>query len=183
MGRFKTYLETIARANNLGNGVEWGFYPGMLQDSREKWWDDFGLRHAAHEGIDICFFRTDNREIRHLEKTALIPSMDQGLVLNRVDDFLGQTLVVAHEGIVGLSQKIVFVYSHLEIEKSLVPGCRIKKGEIIAQVFDTGRKGSKLLPHLHLSCFELIQMPPWDSLDWHLFSNREKIFPINPVFI
>jgi len=183
MGRFTAYLEAIARANGLGQGVEWLFYPGMLLDSREKWWDDFGLRHAAHEGIDICFFRTGHRKISHLKKTALIPAMDKGVVMNRVDDFLGQTLVVAHGGIAGLSQKVIFIYSHLEIEKNLVPGCRVEKGQIIAQVFDTGLKGSKLLPHLHFSCFELMEMPLWSSLDWHLFSNQEKLIPINPVFI
>ncbi len=183
MGRFKAYLEAIARANGLGDGVEWLFYPGMLLESREKWWDDFRLRHAAHEGIDICFFRNISGHITSLGKKALVPALDHGIILNIVDDFLGQTLVISQGGNDRVPGNRLLVYSHLEIDQTLAPGHWVEKGQILAHLFDTRQKGSKLLPHLHLSWGELIRMPPWDCLDWHLFSNREKITLMNPVFI
>jgi hypothetical protein len=183
MIRFRQYLSSIAKANTLGDNVEWLFYPGMLQDSWKKWWDDFAMRHAAHEGIDICFFRTRSKEIGRLDKNAPIPAMDKGIVLNIADDFLGQTLVMAKEKPGTFFPKLIFVYSHLKIEKDLVPGDRVKKGQIIGQVFDTSQKPSKLFPHLHLSCIELMQKIPFNELDWNLFSDRENVNLINPVFI
>jgi len=188
MIKFKRYLSAIARVNGLGDNIEWLFYPGMLQDSWGKWWDDFGLRHAAHEGVDICFFRTRtekalDKTIGRLDKNTDVPAMDKGIVLNIADDFLGQTLVLAREKLDDFSPKLIFVYSHLEINKGIVPGCRVEKEQIIGQVFDTSRIPSKLFPHLHLSCIELRGKTPLENLNWDLFPDREKVNLINPVFI
>ena len=186
--KFERYLSSIARANGLGDNIEWLFYPGMLQDSWGKWWDDFGLRHAAHEGIDICFFRTCSykarpNEIKRLNKNTNVPAMDKGIVRNIVDDFLGQSLVMAKEEVESDFPEPIFVYSHLEIRKGIVPGCRVEKEEILGQVFDTNKKLSKLFPHLHLSCIELKEKTPLENLNWNLFSDRGKVNLINPVFI
>ena len=182
MKGFPRYLAALAMANGLGSKITWLFFPGMLQESYAKWWDDFGTRPCAHEGIDICFFRKD-KEIRPLVKNAKIPAIDNGLVLNRCEDFLGESLVIAHEGIHPPSPRVVFVYSHLEIEKKLVPGCRVEKEQVIARTFDTRKKRSKLLSHLHLSCVELTDEIPLAGLDWELFPDREKVNLMNPLFI
>ena len=89
MKKFTQYLAALARANALGEQVNWLFYPGMLQESRAKWWDDFAWRPKAHEGIDICFYRKGKEKITPLAKNAHIPAMDKGLILNRCEDFLG----------------------------------------------------------------------------------------------
>jgi Peptidase family M23 len=182
MKRFTRYLADLARVNGLKEGTQWLFYPGMLQESFDKWWANFGRRPAAHEGIDICYFRQE-KKMTHLADSLLIPAMEDGIVLNQCDDFLGQSLVISHDGFNHFSQRVVFVYSHLAVEKEIVPGGRVEKGQIIARVFDTGKIGSKLLPHLHLSCVELMEKTPLKDLNWHLFSNRDKIHLINPVFI
>jgi len=182
MERFARYLVSLAHANGLRGEVSWLFYPGMLQESFDKWWDDFGTRPTAHEGVDICFFREDKKNCC-LAKDALIPAMDKGVILNRCKDFLGESLVIAHDCFNHFSTRVLFVYSHLAIEKELLPGCRIEKGQIIAKVFDTSQKRSRLLPHLHLSCIELMGDTRQDALDWNLFSDRKKINLINPIFI
>jgi hypothetical protein len=181
--RFPQYLAALAQANGLGSNITWHFFPGMLLESCAKWWDDFGERPCAHEGIDICFFREGKGNITSLSKNASVPSMGNGLILNRCRDFLGESLVIAHEGFDHFSPKVVFVYSHLEIGKELVPGCRIEKGQIIAHTFDTAKKRSKLLSHLHLSCIELRENTPLEALDWDLFPDRNTVNLINPVFI
>jgi len=183
MKRFSRYLAALSRANALGDHVEWLFYPGMLQESRDKWWDDFGRRPCAHEGMDICFYRTKTKKMNHLSKTAQIPAMDNGIVLNICNDFLGQSLVVTHGKETFGSPDVILVYSHLEIQKNIAPGSRLEKDQIIARVFDTSQKQSKLLPHLHISCIELTRQTPVDALDWGLFADREKVNLINPVFI
>jgi len=183
MEHFSRYLEALAGANGIGNNITWLFYPGMLLESRAKWWGDFGKRSCAHEGIDICFFRKGNREITPLAKNANIPAIDKGLILNRCKDFLGESLVISHEGVHSLYPKVVFVYSHLEIEKELVPGCRIEKDQVIARTFDTSKKRSNLLSHLHLSCVELMEEVPLEDLNWNLFPDRGKVNLINPLFV
>jgi len=183
MPNFSQFLEALARANGLGDKITWLFYPGMLLDSYDKWWDDFGKRPCAHEGIDITFFRKGGGKITPLAKNANIPAMDKGLILNRCKDFLGESLVIAHEGVLPLSPKVVFVYSHLEIKKNLVPGCRVEKDQVIGRTFDTSKKQSKLLSHLHLSCVELMDKVPLADLNWDLFPDRGKVNLINPFFI
>ena len=183
MAHFSQFLEALVRANGLGDKITWLFYPGMLLDSYGKWWDDFGKRPCAHEGIDICFFREGSKKITPLAKNANIPAMDKGLILNRCKDFLGESLVIAHEGICSLSPKVVFVYSHLEIEKTLVPGCQVERDQVIGRTFDTSKKQSKLLSHLHLSCVELMDKVPLADLNWDLFPDRGKVNLINPFFI
>jgi hypothetical protein len=180
--RFFPYLSTLARANGLDDRVKWFFYPGMLQDSPYKWWADFGRRPKTHEGIDICFFK-EGKKMSCLAKDALVPAMGSGLILNRCEDFLGETLVVGHEKFDYFSSKLIFVYSHLKIQENLKPGSRIEKGQIIARIFDTSQKQSKLLPHLHFSCMEPMENIPFHDLNWNLFSNRRKVNLINPVYI
>ncbi|MBF0468424.1 MAG: hypothetical protein HQK61_06010 [Desulfamplus sp.] len=91
--------------NNLpiSDAGEWLFYPGMLFGSHAKWWADWGCRYTPHEGVDIAFYRTSNKhyrtfnkDIATLDSTVMVPAMADGVILNICDDFLGQSVVVAH---------------------------------------------------------------------------------------
>ncbi len=181
--KFKTYLETIALANGLEKNVQWMFYPGMLQDSRAKWWDDFLTRHAYHEGIDICFHRDPAQKEMKFHWGLKVPAFDRGTILNICKDFLGQSLIVEHDGYENLPLRVVFVYSHIDPEPGLSPGSRIQKGQIIARVSDTRPQKSKLISHLHLSCIELGRDIAFEQLNWDLFPSRDQVNLINPVFI
>lgn len=195
MDLFSRYLDSIAEMNNLGDGsaqVRWYFYPGMLQDSPDKWWADFGFRHASHEGIDICFYNS-GKGVRALEPGARIPALDDGVVLNISNDLLGQSIAVSYNP--GLSQNSILskndsvqltpilVYSHLEPCPELAQGDRVSKGQRIATIFDTRKKKSKLLSHLHLSCLLIFAGFLSDELDWSLFADRGQVTYINPVFL
>ena len=183
MTRFKQYLSSIASANNLKDGIEWVFYPGMLLDSKSKWWGDFKTRHAAHEGIDICFFRTFDKTIRCLKPGAVVPAWSTGTVINLCEDFLGHTLVVEPENTAGGPTRMLEVFSHLAPCEGITPGTRVSAGRIIARTFDTRTKGLPLLPHLHVSCIEVASHIPFEALNWSLFPLREKVNVINPVFV
>ncbi len=189
MKLFSDYLNTIARANGLGNSdglpakkVDWLFYTGMLPESREKWWADFSLRHAAHEGIDICFYRTGSH-IAALAPGARVPAMVGGIILNISNDLLGKSMAVSLDSGGAGADTPILVYSHLEPAPGLFPGDRISKGQIIANTFDARLKKSRLLSHLHLSC--VLIPPPVENtaLDWSLFANRNKVTYVNPVFL
>ncbi len=202
MSVFTDYLGDLARANRIddkNNPLTWYFYPGMLQDSWDKWWADWKIRHACHEGIDICFY-SQAGQIKPLPPGTQVPAVAGGTVLNISKDLLGQSIVVSyHPELCGKgagselqpsrpdpSKPItgpVLVYSHTAPVPELSPGDQINKNQIIAGIFDTRTIKSKLLSHLHLSCI-LIQEPcPADMLSWHLFADRKKVTYVNPVFL
>ncbi|MEE4362528.1 MAG: hypothetical protein V2J08_01270 [Desulfotignum sp.] len=183
MTRFKQYLSSIATANSLKDVIEWVFYPGMLLDSKSKWWGDFKTRHAAHEGIDICFFRTCDKTIHRLAPGTVVPAWSTGTVVNLCEDFLGHTLVVEPDYTAGGPTRVLEVFSHLAPCDEMTPGTRVGAGRIIARTFDTRIKGSPLLSHLHVSCIEVASHIPFAALNWSLFPLREKVNVINPVFI
>lgn len=183
MKKFSDYLSTVARANGLGNGsLDWLFYTGMLQDSQEKWWADFGRRHAVHEGIDICFYKSCGK-IEALEPGARVPALADGIILNLSSDLLGQSMAVSYDpGHPGQDTPIL-VYSHLEPDPGLAPGDRISTGQIIGGTFDARLKKSRLLSHLHISCVLIPSPIEKTALDWSLFSDRGRVTYVNPVFI
>ena len=194
MKAFPRYLDRIASVNGLSpdtggtgdTGIDWLFYPGMLQDSPDKWWADFGRRHAVHEGIDICFYR-DNNQIAALPPGSRVPAMFDGTLLNVADDLLGRTMVISYTPpgfpLSGFGGKnLVMVYSHLDVDRDLVPGTGISRDRIIGRTFDTRTKKSKLLSHIHLSCM-IVPETPHEDLNWSLFPDRKQVEYINPVFL
>ncbi|MDT8380344.1 MAG: hypothetical protein RQ739_15785 [Desulfotignum sp.] len=184
MSCFKQYLAAVSSANSLGHDTEWLFYPGMLPDSRLKWWGNFGSRPAAHEGIDICFYRAGGSGlIRSLPAGARVPAWSSGTVINMCGDFLGTSLVMELETVLSQRTRILEIYSHLTVGDAMTPGTRIHTGQIIARITDTRAKGSVLPPHLHLSCIEVPAHIPADKLDWSLFARREKVNVLHPVFM
>ena len=193
MMSFPAYLDRIARVNGLdlpdeksGNdplaAIQWPFYPGMLQDSPEKWWADFGLRHARHEGIDICFYWKKGR-ISTLAPGTRVPAMASGTLLNISQDLLGHTLVVSFDTREKEDARVILVYSHTVPDPALSIGQKVREGQVIARTFDTRIKRSKLLSHLHLSCIIIPAKVPDKSLDWSLFADRRRVTHINPVFL
>ncbi len=183
MSGFKQYLAAVASANRLGPDIEWVFHPGMLPESRRKWWGDFKTRPAAHEGIDICFYRTRTGPVRQLPAGARVPAWSSGTVLNICNDFLGTTLVMAPEIFMSESTRILEVYSHLYVCDEITPGSHLRTGQIIARTADTHATGSVLPPHLHLSCIEVPASICTSEMNWTLFPRRDKVNVLNPVFM
>ena len=200
MSKFSDYLEAISKINDLGNGfsgdllknlpsnsansskVQWLFHSGMLFSSQDKWWGDFGCRHAAHEGIDITFYRTDQNKILCFDDSIKVPAMDDGILLNICDDFLAKTLVIKCKDVTSSNRQILFAYAHISPEKNLKPGYNIKKNDVIAKVCNT-YKNPQLPSHLHCSCFEVPKNVQPEHLNWNLFSKSSDINLINPVFL
>jgi hypothetical protein len=183
MSCFSQYLAAVASANHIGHDVEWLFYPGMLPDSRLKWWGNFGRRPTAHEGIDICFFRDRVGQIRSLPAGARVPAWSSGIVLHVCEDFLGKSIVTEPGAISSKDTRILEVYAHLSVCDDIIPGTHIQSGQIIASIADTRGTGSVLPPHLHLSCIEVPAHIPADRLNWSFFPRRENVNVLHPVFM
>jgi hypothetical protein len=183
MPGFRQYLAAVASANRLGSDVEWLFYPGMLLDSRLKWWGNFGYRQAAHEGIDICFYRIRTGPVRPLPAGAMVPAWSAGTVINVCDDFMGRSLVVETGVDPSNKTRILEIYAHLSVSDQVAPGTRVQTGQIIARTAIVHATKSVLPPHLHLSCIEAPAAIPGHALNWSFFPGRENINVLPPVFM
>ena len=86
----------------LWNGLDaagfaaWEFLPGMRFGERAAWWRGGADRGGAHEGLDICWYRTGDGRRLSLGAGARVPAIYAGEVVSVVDDFLGASVFVAH---------------------------------------------------------------------------------------
>ncbi len=185
INKFSCFLERISQLNRLGNKspIQWYFYTGMLFSSWDKWWGDYGTRATMHEGMDITYYRIDEGKLDNFTEATIIPSFEDGKVLNICDDFLGKTLIIEHPDSDRPSDNtIVYTYAHIVPDKMLKTGDFVQKGYPIATVCNTNRN-PKLPPHLHFSCFEISSKIPIQSLSWKLFSKAEENQCIHPLFL
>lgn len=185
MKEISEYLATISKVNRLDikEPTGWIFHHGMLFQSTAKWWGDFGLRHAPHEGLDILFYRSGDGSVASIDPDTLVPLLEDGYVVNICDDFLGRCLVVQDPALSCSRFRILRVYAHLNILPGIETGTRLTKEEIIATPASTAGKKSKIAPHLHLSVMEVPASIPARQLDWNLFGNPgSPLRLINPAF-
>jgi len=195
MGIIRSYLEKIAKINNLdiiksdtGTG-KWVFHHGMLFSSPDTWWQNRNgsqphKRKTLHEGLDILLFRGTNKQIQKLNTDTLIPAATNGKIINICDDFIGKSIVVRHN--ISFKQKLdlIFIYAHILPNSSLKIGTSLNQGEIIATISKTDKKRTVPPPHLHLSVIEIPKETPFKHLNWEFFSDRKsRLNMINPLFI
>ncbi|RJR17708.1 MAG: M23 family metallopeptidase [Nitrospiraceae bacterium] len=176
-----TVLLMQANAADKHGFKAWVFHPGMMFNAQGKWWGDCGRRSRPHEGLDLCLYRNrQNRIVRLTEGTA-VPAMFDGVVVKIIDDFLGKSVFIDHS--VSGSQPFCSIYGHTIPQPGLEAGCRVKEGDIIAAIADTGRSKTGLLPHLHISLGLLSGKTSYDSMDWETIGNPDIITLIDPIGI
>ena len=195
MDIIQSFLKKIAEINNLdiiksnkGTG-EWLFHHGMLFSSPDTWWQNrngsqHGKRKTLHEGIDILFFKDNNKQIQKLDTNTLIPTATNGEVINICDDFISKSIVVRHNISFQQELDLIFVYAHILPDTRIKIGTNLKQDDIIATIAKTDKKKTTLLPHLHLSVIEIPKNTRAEYLNWKLFSDRtSKLNLINPLIV
>jgi hypothetical protein len=160
---------------------KWIFYPGMLFDSLDKWWGH-GLREKPHEGLDLCYYKDKNDRICQLDEKTKIPVIFDGMIAGIIDDFLGKSIIIEHKT---AEQTFSFctIFGHVIPENSIVPGCNVKKGEVIATLADAGKSKSKILPHLHITMGHLSEGVSHSVLSWNNISNPEIFIMQDPILM
>jgi murein DD-endopeptidase MepM/ murein hydrolase activator NlpD len=165
--------------NDLPGFEEWVFHPGMLFDTRGKWWTDRGSRGSAHEGVDFCLYAGADTAVHALEPGSLVPAMDDGTVTAVREDLLGRTVFVRHDA---AGDKPLFsIYAHVEPCAAIAPGARVAAGHPLAAVAALRRRVPGMLPHLHLS-FALIrpECGPHGP-DWTMINERKGLELLDPL--
>jgi hypothetical protein len=176
------FTRQFIAANRLGRRgfSNWLFYPGMFFLDRNKWWGDQGPRPTPHEGVDLCFYRTDTGGECRLYPQARIPAVTGGRVLGIIDDFLGKSIVVHHAGQADNGWRICTIYGHTRPLAGLSTGSRVTAGEVIASLSHNGGPGGPG-PHLHVSLALISDHLPAEGIDWPALNDPKMALFLDPL--
>ena len=174
--------ELFLQLNHLPDFAQWIFHPGMLFDSRRKWWTQQGLRRSAHEGIDFCLYANQRGSIRSLEPGARVPAMEQGTVVSMQKDLLGNTVFVRHDTFSPDGWPLCSIYAHVQIHAQIAPGSEVSPGDCLASVAAPDKFIAGMLPHLHLSLAWIDPARLLDSgPDWEMINSRTGLQLVDPM--
>jgi len=177
------YTQMLINANQpaLGDLCAWIFHPGMLFNSLDKWWGDFGTREFPHEGIDFCLYQNQSDQTQKIGPETNIPVMGDGAVRAMFKDYLGQAIIVEHETDNIAKGKFLTVYAHTKPQEDVQPGVQVKKGDIIATIADTKHSKARILPHLHLSLAIPAADLSYEEFVWNIMRDPARITRLDPL--
>ena len=182
--RFKTdFTLYIVRENALDrkNFASWAFYPGMLFESPDKWWGDLGKRNTPHEGLDIRFYMDSKGRSLSLNEKTKIPVMFDGTIVKITNDFLGKTIIMAHDFSDLDKGKFCTIYGHITPYTYIYTGQTVIAGEVIATLADTSLSSSGIPPHLHVSVGWVPENMSYDRLDWKMIGGSNLLTLMDPI--
>ncbi len=171
------------------NGLEsagfdcWAFCRGMLFDSPDKWWGDYGLRDFPHEGIDLCTYADRSRVIQRLDKKTRIPVMHDGIVRATFKDYLGRAVIIEHVNPANQPGKFLSVYAHTKPLPGIEVGTSLHEGDVIATIADTSHSKAKILPHLHFSLGIPANNLSYEGFVWNVMRDPEMVILLDPLVV
>jgi len=177
------FIAALIRGNRLERlGFErFVFYGGMLYAAADKWWGTPGRRHARHEGIDLCFFRTRDGRYCRLDHSIAVPMAADSRIVHIMDDFLGQTVVARWRVAESAGRELLTIYAHIQPVQGLAVGDRVEAGYMFARIADVKYPGSPMPPHLHISMAWADQLPEYRRWSWKLLNKCGSERFIDPL--
>ena len=161
----------------------WIFCQGMLFNSPDKWWGDYGLRDFPHEGIDLCRYLDSSRRIRRLDENTRIPVMHDGVVKAMFKDYLGKTVIIEHEDTGSDSGVFVSMYAHTNPRSDIDVGVDVKEGDIIANFGDTANSKARIIPHLHFSLGLPSKSFSYEGFVWNTIREPKNMILLDPLAV
>ena len=177
------FTEMLIAANGLDRTVfeRWLFCPGMLFNSPDKWWGDRGRRDFPHEGIDLCLYRDRSRGTLRMDENTRIPVMEDGVVKAIFTDYLGEAVIIEHDGPGGGRQGFISFYAHTKPNAGVHTGVMVKKGDIIATLADTSKSKAGIIPHLHFSLGLPSSSFSFERFAWNTIRTPAMITLLDPL--
>ncbi len=175
------FFNDLVEKNGIHDFESWFFYTGMLFGSDDKWWGKGGTRPDPHEGLDICFYKTTEGELKCLDEKTRVPVMGDGVVFDvSDDDFLGKSIFVRHDVVDKNGLYLHSVYAHSMPVDGLVEETILKKGDILATVADIRGRNLSIPGHLHVSMVYLPLDYPKDMLKWSILAVTYQARLVDP---
>ena len=157
------------------------FHPGMLFDSTDRWWGDWGNRDKPHEGLDLCLYRDRYGENHSLDEKIKVPVIYGGKVVRVIDDYIGKSEFVGHDICDSKGNQLYTVYGHIEPYNEVSRGKMLIEGNIIATITDTRGKKVEISPHLHISIAWIPECLPCEKLNWKSLGDSKIVSLLNPL--
>ena len=179
------FTEMLIEENALDQGgfEGWIFCQGMLFNSPDKWWGDYGRRDYPHEGIDLCLYRDLSRRICRIDQKIRIPVMHDGVVRAIIKDYLGKAVMIEHKSSQSDTGRFISLYAHTNPCPDIKVGMILNEGDIIANLADTSKSNSHIMPHLHLSFGLPSKSFSHDSFVWNAMRTPEIMILIDPLSV
>jgi murein DD-endopeptidase MepM/ murein hydrolase activator NlpD len=160
---------------------EWLLMPGMKFGDTEKWWQPGATRDKPHEGVDLLIFLDGSGKRHLLPPGTAIPPLLRGTEVARIPDFMGETVILAHDTLVDGGRRLHTFYGHLQ------PSNAPASGKIMAADSPLGKIGTALKttttcpPHLHLSLAWIDESYPIQNFRWGGFCASATFKPGDPL--
>jgi len=163
--------------------TSWEFLPGMRFGESTAWSRGGAPRDGAHEGLDICRYRTMEGGQLRLGDGARVPVIYPGEVVSIVEDFLGVSIFVAHEHCDSRGRQLHTIYGHLLPRTGLTPGSHLGAGDAVGTIADTSGNRRTVPPHLHLTMALIEREGGPERLDWGALQDRSRVLLLDPMMI
>ncbi len=181
-GRFFDYL-LVSNRPRLNGFKHWLFHPGMLFQSRQQWWGKEKPRSRPHEGLDLCWFQDVDGYRQSLDHTTAVPIPFPGMVVKISDDFLGQSIFVAHDIFPDEGRRLYTALGHTTPRTGLAVGQKMLEGEIIATVSAPVNRKTTVTPHLHITLALIPNSKPAAQLTWDNLGAEPTITLLDPLAV
>ena len=178
--RFNEYLLGYNGLSERGFR-KWAFYPGMLFNSTDKWWEMGGKRDKPHEGLDLWLYRDEDGGNYSLDTTTKVPVMYEGRVVRIIDDFIGKSVFVCHDIYNGKGNQLYTIYAHVEPYVGISKDTPLSEGDILASITDARRKKAKMSSHLHISVAWIPNSMDYKKLNWETLNNNSIVKLLDPL--
>jgi murein DD-endopeptidase MepM/ murein hydrolase activator NlpD len=179
------FAELMVEANGFDSNdfARWRFCPGMLFNSPDKWWGDYGHRDFPHEGLDFCLYERQSGMITRVDPNTRIPVMQDGVVRAMFADYLGRALIVEHVDAHDGNRLWLSVYAHTKPLEGIEPGLFVKKGTVIATIADASQSKAGIFSHLHVSLGLPSAHLSYDRFVWNRMRDPDLVALLDPLAI
>lgn len=174
----KPFAESLVEANFLTErGFDsWLFRPGMEFGEGVTWWGGKAARKRPHEGIDFHSYLDTAGDCHCLLPGDKIPLYFDGRLVDIFPDFLGQSLLFAHDQEQN-GWRFYSIISHVKVELGIALGRRCSSGTIVARLAKSPRPS--VPAHLHISTLVIFGPPP-HPISWPMIVTSDILRVVDP---
>jgi len=155
--------------------------PGMKFGDTDKWWQPGTTRENPHEGLDLLIFLDGSGKRHHLPPGTAIPLLLGGTEVARIADFMGETVILAHDFLDDAGRRLHTFYAHLQPTGAPASGATMAAGSQIGKIATPAKTTLACPPHLHLSLAWVDKSYPIQDFRWADFWTPETFKPADPL--
>ena len=109
--------------------------------------------------------------------------MHAGVVRAIIKDYLGKAVMIEHKSSESDTGRFISLYAHTIPCSYLKVGTILKEGDIIANLADTSKSKSHIIPHLHVSLGLPSKSCSYDGFIWNTIRKPEMITLQDPLAV